>query len=265
MKYRRYTERDLLEKTRETIHHFTNKELEPFLAVLDKDFIWIGDYTALFTRGIPAFLNSVQEESQEPPVEISDEEYALSAHEKHLWVVYGRFAASYRTEDGGLLLTKAHFTFTWHQVKDDLLLLQATATHVRDVGPDVPKQLQSRIFETHPIQQTAQHKAKDKNLEFRGLDRRTRYLSLSEILYIQSNNNVCEIFTEYGSFTVRATLKSLEQKPFFMIHQSYLVNTEYIDYIYRYRAVLLNGLELPIGKERYMGLRKHLQGEDGTK
>lgn len=259
MKYRHYTEGEILEKTREAIHHFTNKEIEPFLAVLDKDFIWIGDYAALFTRGIPAFLDSIQEESQEPPVKISEEEYALSSHEKHLWVTHGRFVASYRMEDGELLESKAHFSFTWRQTENDLWLVQAIATHVRDGLPDTPRQTQSLIFDIRPPKQEVPRSTEGRKLEFRGIDKRTRYLSPSEIYYIQSHNNICEIVTQHGSFTVRATLKSLEQKPFFMVHQSYLVNTGYIDHIYRYRAVLLDGSEIPIGKERYMDLRQFLQ------
>lgn len=260
MNHRRYTEAEVLALTRETIHHFTNKELEPFLAVLDPNFVWVGDYAALFTRGVADFLASVQEESQEPPVSISEEEYALSAHENHLWTTYGRFAASYRMADGALLMTRVHFAFVWKQVENDLRLVQATATHVRDGGADAPVQTQSRIFDTRPPRQAA-HSMDARKLELRGTDRRIRYLADDEILYIQSHINVCEVFTASDSFTTRTTLRSLARPPFFMIHQSYLVNTAYIDHICRYRAVLTDGRELPIGKQRYQDLRRHLQGD----
>ena len=265
MKYRRYTEAEILAQTRETIHHFTNKELEPFLAVLDKNFAWVGDYSALFTRGVADFLESVREESQEPPVAISEEEYALAAHENHLWAAYGRFAASYPGEDGALLVSRVHFSFVWKQVENDLRLAQATATHLRDGGDDAPMQTQSRIFDTLPLRQAAASGGSGKKMELRGTDRRIRYLADAEILYIQSHINVCEVFTATDSFTVRATLHSLERPPFYMIHQSYLVNTAYISHIRRYRAVLADGRELPIGKARYLDLRRHLQGEEPAK
>ena len=258
MKYRRYTEAEVLAQTRETIRHFTNKELEPFLAVLDKNFAWVGDYSALFTRGVDAFLESVREESQEPPVLISEEEYALAAHENRLWAAYGRFAASYRGEDGSLLVSRVHFSFVWKQVGNDLRLAQATATHLRDGGEGAPVQTQSRIFDTLPLRRAASG-GPGKKLELRGTDRRIRYLAEDEILYIRSHVNVCEVFTASDSFTVRATLRSLERPSFYLIHQSYLVNTAYIDRVYRYRAVLADGRELPIGKQRYLDLRRHLK------
>ena len=259
MKYRRYTEAEVVERTRETIRFFMNKQMEPFLAALDKNFVWIGDYTSLFTRGVPAFLRSVWEESREPPVEILEEEYALLSHERTLWVTYGRFAARFMAESGAAMMTRVHFSFVWRQTKGELRLLQAVATHTKDGTEETATRTQARIFDELPFPHGAEG-ADARKLEVRSMDRSTRYLFASEILYMQSHNKYCEIFTKTGSFFCRATLKSLEQPPFLLIHQSYLINTEYIDRVYRYRAVLRGGQELPIGKERYMDLKKRLKG-----
>ena len=45
--------------------------------------------------------------------------------------------------------------------------------------------------------------------------------------------------------------KELEDKAFLRIHQSYLINMKHIVSIYRYEAVLNNGIKLKISKDRY--------------
>ena len=44
MKYRRYTAPEVVEQTREAIHLFIRKQIDPFVALLDENFVWIGDY-----------------------------------------------------------------------------------------------------------------------------------------------------------------------------------------------------------------------------
>ena len=105
MKYRRYTAPEVVEQTREAIHLFIRKQIDPFVALLDENFVWIGDYEPLYMCGIPAFLESVKTEMQELPVNITEEEYTLLSHEQHLWITYGRFTAN----TGGLA-AKVHFT-----------------------------------------------------------------------------------------------------------------------------------------------------------
>ena len=37
-----YTEKDILDKSRELIHAFMNKQLLPFKNLLDENFVWVG-------------------------------------------------------------------------------------------------------------------------------------------------------------------------------------------------------------------------------
>lgn len=94
MRYSNYTKQEILEKTREAIHMFIRKQVRPFVELLDDNFVWIGDFEPLYMKGIPAFLESVKEEIQEQPVDITEEEYALLSHESHIWITYGRFTAT---------------------------------------------------------------------------------------------------------------------------------------------------------------------------
>lgn len=251
MNYRRYTELEVVEKTRGAIHLFIRKQIDPFVKLLDEDFVWIGDYEPLYMRGIPAFLESVQEELQELPVEITNEEYALLSHEQHMWVTYGRFTA---TCNG--LSTRIHFTFVWQQKGDDLLLLHANANHAQKMPQATA---QSKIFELSPKENQQAYREDEKKLTFRDLNGSIRYLFTKEIRFMQATNKVCEIFTQEDSFSSRITLKEIASPPFFQIHRGYLVNLSYLREMRRYCAILLDGTELPIGKERYMDLKHHLQ------
>ena len=194
---------------------------------------------------------SVKTEMQELPVNITEEEYTLLSHEQHLWITYGRFTAN----TGGLA-AKVHFTFVWKQTGNDLLLLHANANHAKPM-PQVTAQ--SKIFELPPEEKNISKKQEAKRLILRSLNGSIHYLQPKEIQYIKVDNNICEIVTRTGSISCRIALKELAAPPFIQLHKSYLVNTAYLQDISRYQATLSNGTVLPIGKERYMGIKHFLQ------
>ncbi|MBS6956299.1 MAG: LytTR family transcriptional regulator DNA-binding domain-containing protein [Enterocloster asparagiformis] len=249
MKYCHYTEQEVVDKTKEAIHYFISKQIDQFVKMLDRDFVWVGDYEPLYMKGIPAFLESVKEEIQEQlPISITEEEYALLSHERHLWITYGRFTVTVERQ-----VSRIHFTFVWRQKCDNLMLLHANANHARPL-PQVDAQ--SRIFELPSRSHHPLHITDEKKLAFRSLTGSIHYLQAEEIRYIKANNNMCQIFTTSSSFSCRTTLKKLTASPFLRIHKSYLVNASHLREICRYRATLLDGTELPIGKEWYMDLKQ---------
>lgn len=251
MNCRRYTSQEVVEKTREAIHMFARKQMDSFVKLLDNNFVWIGDYEPLYMRGISAFSESVQEESQELPVEITNEEYALLSHERHMWVTYGRFTATCYG-----LAARIHFTFVWQQKGNNLLLIHANANHAQKMPQSTAK---SKIFESFPQEIRQSYRADTKKLTFRDQNGSIRYLFAEEIRFMKATNKVCEIFTQVDFFSSRITLKEMATPPFFQIHRAYLVNLSYLREIRRYCAILLDGTELPIGKELYMDLKQHLQ------
>lgn len=251
MENKLYTKEDVIEKTKTAINLFIRKQNVPFMEMLDPDFVWIGDYEPLYMKGIPAFYESVKDELQELPVDITEEEYSLLSHEKSLWVTYGRFKAT--TND---ISSKIHFTFVWKESNSELRLIHANASHANPM-PQV--NAKSKIFKTPSRTRQALDDLEEKRICLQDLDGTTHYLIADEIYFIKANNNVCDIHARSGTFTCRITLKELVTEPFFQIHRSYLVNIEYIKEIHRYTAKLKNGVELPIGKERYMNLKQLLK------
>ena len=263
MKYRRYGPQEVIEKTRAVIHLFTEKEVDTFLRCLDKDFSWVADTEGIFMQGVGAFAENVETERRLPPVSITREEYAVAAHERHLWVVYGRF-----TLEGLSQTATVHFTFVWMQRQDELFLLHANASHAEAApaeGADqTAKIAQARMFLDAPAGKTDPPSGEPKRgpeakIRFRDMEGRIHFLFAHEIVYIKSGNLLCEVHTGQETFQTRATLRDLELPGFFLIHRSYLVNTCYMSAIRRFEATLLDGTRLPISRERYMEFKRFLQ------
>ncbi|MCM1500526.1 MAG: LytTR family DNA-binding domain-containing protein [Clostridium sp.] len=83
-------------------------------------------------------------------------------------------------------------------------------------------------------------------------------LAVDRILYVESRLHKVIFFvldhgiSEYYLYGRLDTVEdALSQFGFFRIHQSFLVNMKYVKHIERYRAVLLNGMEINISKKYY--------------
>ncbi|SHL27812.1 two component transcriptional regulator, LytTR family [Anaerocolumna jejuensis DSM 15929] len=87
-------------------------------------------------------------------------------------------------------------------------------------------------------------------------------LLLERILYIESRLHKLEFYVvgeKTKTYSLYDTLnkqeKILGEYGFVRIHQSYLVNLKYLYKVSGYRAVLNNGIELPIPKSRYKSVK----------
>lgn len=95
-------------------------------------------------------------------------------------------------------------------------------------------------------------------------------ISLERLLYIESNLHKLVFHVMEDSpvvYTMNEILNTLEDRlaetGFVRIHQSYLVNMKHIRNIVRYKAVLTNGVELPIPKARYANVGKQFTAYRG--
>lgn len=264
MQYRRYSKDDVINITRDAIHLFINKRLNQFVEYLDESFVFVGDYGSLFLHGIPEFIAFTREEIELPPVEISQEEYEIIAHERHLWVTCGRYIASSNAAEEAIA-SKHHFTFTWRQDENDLKLIHAMACHAKDFPSDSnPKEgsaklMQAKIFDNIPAQPTTT--AVHQKISIRDISGKIRYIYPDEILYVKIDNKICSIYMGTECFFARIKLSDLQIPGLLSVHKSYRVNQQYIREICRYQATLFNGIQIPIGKSRYMDVKKALESQ----
>ncbi len=86
-------------------------------------------------------------------------------------------------------------------------------------------------------------------------------LQTDEIIYVESDDNYCNLFTVDRKYVISHTLKSVEEKltsqGFLRIHKSYLVNYQKITSISEGYA-FINETKLPIGRSYRDSLLKNL-------
>lgn len=260
-----FTEAQIIQKTLENVRSFYNRKQEIAALPTADDFVWIGAYDSQWSEGRDQFAELAGIEHEEFPILLSDEEYHLLFHERNVWVVYGRYKVTATKEDGSVFHVHVRGTYVWRMVNGELKL-----AHVHDSHGDMPTGQQAseagQYLADADFLEYMKHmdmqKANQEKIVFRDKEKNYHYLFPSDILYLKAAAQYSIVHTKSDRFKTWGLLADFEKKvpeTFRRIHKSYLVNTMYIDSVRRYRAFLTDGQELPIGKERYMELKKHLQ------
>ena len=81
-----------------------------------------------------------------------------------------------------------------------------------------------------------------------------RIFNKSEIIYAESEGHRCTIHHNSGDYHIYARLDYLEKAfgdVFLRVHQSFLVNMEYVNRISNYKLTLNNDIVLPVPKARF--------------
>lgn len=82
------------------------------------------------------------------------------------------------------------------------------------------------------------------------VNRRKKKLLFSQIIYIESRNKYCHIFTESEEYKVLAKLSDLEKQlddsRFLRCHQSYIVNMDWVEKAGKHEFMLKNGASVPV-------------------
>ena len=260
-----YTENDIIQLTLDNVRSFYNRNPAVTTASMTDDFMWIGSNDFQWGENLKDFYRLSQKEYEEPPVLLSDEEYHVLFHERNVWVVYGRFKIMTGRDKGSVLHAHVRCTFVWRKVDGDLKLAHVHGSHAHDIPITnlfpVSTPLGDNISYFDYMKQMDALRTDGEKIAFRDRDKNYRYLFPSDIIYLKAAAQWSIVYTKTESFQVWGLLAEYQKRlpdMFCRIHKSYLVNSMYIDSIHRYRAVLKSGLELPIGKERYMDLKQFL-------
>lgn len=260
------TEAEIIQKTLETIRSFYNRNKEVLTASMSDHFMWIGSNDFQWCEGLAEFCRIIKNEMNEPSVMLSDEEFHVLFHERNVWVLYGRYKATAVLEDGSILHAHVRGTYIWHMEDGELKLVHIHGSHAQDVPlnqltPEpVPFTENSSFFDYMKQMNTTQ--INNDKLAFRDNEKNYHYLFPTEILYLKAAGQYSIVYTKTDSFQVWGLLAKYEKalpESFQRIHKSYLVNTIYVDSIHRYEVTLQDGNRLPVGKERYMELKRFLQ------
>lgn len=247
-----FTEREVVELTRNTVKAIALGDLSNLNSVLDTDFEFVTDENGNSVRNRDQFLAECGSFGF-PELKISDDTYEVVAHEKGLWITFSSLSASFN--DLGL---GVHFTTVWRQRSDDLFLLHCSIAHAVSSADAVMSIPQLHSFDGN-IPPRMPERPSGERSGYRDLQGNIRYIHDRDILYFESNGKTCVVHAaNQEPFETRVTLNSLVRDGFYMIHRGNVVNLQQIKDIKRYTVTLTDGTRLPIGKERYIGLREIL-------
>lgn len=259
-------EDDIIQMTIEIVRSFYNRKQGVTIAPMSKDFMWIGACDFQWCEGLEAFIRVTEPEFRERPVLLSDEEYHLLLHERNIWVVYGRYKATAELGDGSVLHAHVRGTYVWRRIKGEMKLVHIHGSNAQDIPlnrlappPNQPAP-ESGIFD-YLKHMEIRNTADTDTIAFRTQEGTHRFFFPDEILYLKGAGQYSKVTTKTDCFLASGILAwHAGRLPsyFQRIQKSYIVNLQYVDTIYRYKAVLKDGQELPIGRERYMDVKRSL-------
>lgn len=264
---------EIIQMTLENVRCFYSHSQDSAVMPMADNFMWIGFNDIHWCENLEEFHRITEEAYGGPPALLSDEEFHVLFHDRNVWVLYGRYKITTVLEDKAVTHAHARGTYVWRKIDGELKLIHVHTSHAQDVplnqlAPQPgPLTLDSNYFEY--VQKMDPVRNNTEKLSFRDREKHYHYLLPSEIVYLQASGQWTIVHTESGSFQTFGLLAEYEKitpEIFRRIHKSYIVNSMYIDTICRYTATLRDGREFPIGKERYMELKRYLQkGAAGKK
>lgn len=269
MKRNAFSESAVVEMSRRVIRNFYNLDRNALLPYLSDGFMWIGANDEHWAENLGIFFDSLSRLPGISPVTISDEEYHLLFHERNIWILYGRHKATSTPENGPVNHAHMRFTLVWRKYENELRLIHMHASN----SGDIPlKQFPSEYGESAPenvplmehFKKLLSLPSASKKLMFKDLNGVHRFLLPEEVIYLEADLQRTVIHTKEGSFPVHGLISEIEKsmpESFYRIHKSYLLNSSYVDSIFRYKAKLKDGILLPIGRDRYMDFKRYLSSK----
>ncbi len=261
------TKEEILSLTRFVVHRFYQRRLPQIREYFAPDLIWIGAMENQYTKGVDAFFESVMLEEKSEPAILSDEEYRILSHKENIWIIYGRYKASFCDTDGSRITTRTRNTFVWQKTDAFPSLIHIHTSNAQDVplkqmAGEPPSIWQYDDWNDYlnAINQILKVQSPSAKIAVKALDGSQHFFYPYEIAYICSNKNIRYIYSPRKTIATRTTLNTFgELLPAFVrIHRSYLVDLKQIQSIRRYEATLNDGETLPIGKDRFISLRAQL-------
>lgn len=259
------SEEEIIQMTLENVRSFYSRNKDVTTAPMTDGFMWIGSNDFQWCEGLDEFYRVTKNEYEEPPVFLSDEEYHLLLHERNIWIVYGRYKATAILEDGSVIHAHVRGTYVWQRVDGQIKLAHVHGSHAQDIPLNQITSSQHLTMDSNFFDYMKRMDALNADTDkiaFRDREGKHRFLFPDEIIFLKAAGQYTTVNTRTDSFLVSGLLAEHESNlpvQFQRIQKSYLVNTRYINTIFRYQAVLKDGQVLPIGRDRYMELKRFLR------
>ncbi len=269
MKKQRIRADEVIEKTQNVLQSFYHRAPEVTSSYMTDDFVWIGANDFQWCQSREEFIQTTKKEYEEPDVLIYDEEYYPLHHERNTWIVYGRYKIFYPLGDGSSIYAHVRVTFVWKKVGDELKLLHVHGSNAQDIPIHRDEMPGSTLTKDTSYFQYLSRMDSGGNylqkLSFHDTEGKHHFLLPAEILYLEALGQQTVVHTISETFACCGLLKKYEEEfqgSFMRIQKAFLVNLSQVRSICRYKALLTNGEELPIGRGWYTELKNRLSSQN---
>lgn len=268
MKKKLILEKDIIKLSKDVVTSFYNRDIEHSIHYLADEFLWIGAFDFQYTRNKEEFINVIQSELHSLPFYMLDEEFFLLSKSPSTYIVCSKFILTAKTTTNDIIRTHTRLTIIWKYIGDELKLFHIHGSNSQDIPLFLSMEhetfSQNKDFFSYI---TATTPPNNNKISFKDKTGAYRYFFDYEIIYLEANGKSTLLYTREKIIELSGLLSenaSTLSAHFYRIHKSYVINTAFINSLERYKVTLINKVELPVSKEKFIPLRK-FKGQDWNK
>ena len=255
---------ELCALTEMIVREYYKNNLKPFFAHLDEKVLWYGPAKGQFISGREAMLKAWANENHGLTFRLGNIRIDYVSVNTVCFEVLMSFPVTTVFPTGECITMDQIIHITWCERRD------------RDSGEKVPRMLVihiSDLYRSHesdniyPVHFNEVYKGfititdSGKRIYFKGMDSKAVYLFADSIVWAETNSSGRHsvIHTTDDAIRVCPSLEKLvneHSKVFIRCHLRFLVNPRHITRIYRFRAVMSDGTELPIPEKKYTAFKR---------
>lgn len=246
---------------------YYEKGRQPFLDACSEDVLWVGPEENQVVRTKEALRTMFETEKIPKKVCFSDlSVLPISTVSTHICEVLLTGTVEKEWSDGKTEHSRQRILLTMSEQKQGY---EIAVCHIAKVSGAEPQECgtDGRKMEPHfkPAQENG---SSGERIQIKSVEKELLFLSCDEILYIKTARSHTILYTVNGIYESVENLRALEVRcpaQFVRCHASYLVNTEFVSSVRRFRVTLTDGTELPIPEKKYMAVKAVLQERCGVK
>ena len=242
----------VIEKTRQILESFWNKEVEPLDDFLSDEVIYIGPFSGQFVHGKKETLDLLKGTMDElTSCELRNEEFYPIVNENHTCVVCGRYISMSNKNNKELFYQGQRVTVIWVLTKDKELKI----THIHlssgnkyyNGNKEFPQGL-SKLAYNYLQDQIYANKNNDL-IHVKDDKKQIRLISLGDIEYAMALGHDTVIYMNNENIHAKITWKNfleLLDNRFIQVHRSYVIQKSCVKLIGKKFLEMQSGDKIPV-------------------
>lgn len=248
--------------TQEIMQRYHQKDVEMLFPLCAPDIMWIGAQKEQFDFGLEAFRQDIKSVLKEmKPCHMMNQEFHVVQNCGRACTIVGRYMVVSDEDTDIMLAGQQRCVFTWELIEDELKIrhicsmspleewkVKEGEKFVNTFGKATQKYICERIRNLNT----------NKRITVVDGNASLRFFSPGEIIYAEAERKEILIHTLDEEIYGRMGISEFRKKAgsdFLEIHRGYVVNMTHIVKIQPYKAVMIDGSEIPIPVKRYTAVR----------